>query len=557
MLKTLYIQNFALIDKLEVDFRSGFSVISGETGAGKSIILGALSLILGQRADSKTIKKDESKCVIEGCFDVSEYGLKEFFEKNDIEYDAENCLMRRELTITGKSRAFINDTPVGLNTLKELGCMLIDIHSQHQNLLLSDASFQLRVVDILANNKTLLENYRKEFSLFRKYKAALKEVTARINKDKEEADYVRFQYDQLSDARLVEDEQPALENELNTLSHAEEIKTNLFRVNGALSDGEGAILDGVRDILHTLNQVSRIYAEATDWHKRLESNYIDLKDIAAEIESASENIEYNPQKQLQVEGRLSLIYSLQQKHRVKSIAELLTIQTELEERLTGIESSDEELHIIQEKLEEKQQIVTQLAEKLTESRRKASKAIAAQLAERVAILGIPNAKIELRFEPKTQPDEFGAEAVWFYFSANKNTAMQPVSEIASGGEISRLMLCIKAMIANAGGLPTIIFDEIDTGVSGEIADKMGVIMWEMSKNMQVISITHLPQIASKGEQHYRVYKEDLNESTYTRLRELKQEERTAEVARMLSGAELTQAALLNAQELINQWKKAK
>jgi len=557
MLKSLYIQNFALIDKLEVDFRSGFSVISGETGAGKSIILGALSLILGQRADTKAIKKDENKCVIEGCFDVSEYGLTEFFEKNDIEFDPGNCLMRRELTITGKSRAFINDTPVGLNLLKELGCMLIDIHSQHQNLLLSDASFQLRVVDILANNRTLLENYRKEFSLYRKYKAALKEVTARINKDKEEADYIRFQYDQLSDARLVEDEQPALENELNTLSHAEEIKSNLFRITGVLSEGESSILDAVRDILHTLNQVSRIYAEADDWRKRLDSNYIDLKDIAAEIESASENIEYNPQKQLQVEERLSLIYSLQQKHRVKTIADLLAIQAELEERLTGIDSSDEELQIIQAKLEEKQVVVSQLAQKLTESRKKASESIAAQLAERVALLGIPNAKIELHFEPKSQPDEFGAEAVWFYFSANKNSTMQPVSEIASGGEISRLMLCIKAMIANAGGLPTIIFDEIDTGVSGEIADKMGAIMWEMSQNMQVISITHLPQIASKGEQHYRVYKEDINESTYTRLRELKQEERTAEVARMLSGAELTQAALLNAQELINQWKKAK
>ncbi len=558
MLRSLFIQNYALIDRLEVDFREGFSVITGETGAGKSIILGALSLILGQRADSKSIKQGENKCIIEGCFDISAYdGLAGFFEENEIEYDVEHCILRRELMASGKSRAFINDTPVSLTQLKDLGGVLIDIHSQHQNLLLTDASFQLRVLDLMAGNQLLLENYREEYQLYKQYRSKLKQLTDQSNREKEEEDYLRFQFNQLREAGLAENEQEELEREQDLLNHAEEIKGNLFKMSQFLNSDDGGVIHLLREAVTVAGSVARIYPGGEDLLKRLESNYIDLKDLASEAESSADEIEFNPERLAFVEERLSLIYQLQQKHRVKTVAELLALQQQLEERIMAIDSSDEELQKMAVKLEQQYGVVCKLADELTAKRKDYAPKLAKELTLKVIPLGMPHARIELAFEDKKQPDENGAEAVNFLFSANKNGHLQPVAEIASGGEVSRLMLCLKALIAWASALPIIIFDEIDTGVSGEIADKMGVIMWEMAQTMQVISITHLPQIASKGNHHYKVYKEDNEHSTSTRLRKLEFEDRTAEVARMLSGAELTQAALDNAQELINQWKRTK
>ncbi|MDD2799276.1 MAG: DNA repair protein RecN [Bacteroidales bacterium] len=557
MLKSLFIQNYALIDRLEVSFQDGFSVITGETGAGKSIILGALSLILGQRFDSKSIKDGANKCIIEGCFDISAYKLAAFFEENEIEYDTENCLLRRELLVSGKSRAFINDTPVSLVQLKDLGLMLIDIHSQHQNLLLSDADFQLRVLDLMANNKELLLNYQTEFKLYKQYKSNLKQLIEKADAEKKEEDYLRFQYNQISEIGLRSGEQEELEHEQNTLTHAEEIKGNLFKINALLSNDESGAIGRLREAVQLLSSVSKVYAAGEEMFKRLESNYIDLKDLNAEIEDDIEKVEFNPERLLQVEERLGAIYSLQQKHRVKSVEELLDLQDQFEARIQTIDSSDEEVQKMTLQVEQQLQKVSELANQLTKKRKQAAPKLANELTERVSPLGMPNVKIEAEFESKKQLDEYGSEGVTILFSANKNASLKPVSEIASGGEISRLMLCIKAMIAGASALPTIIFDEIDTGVSGEIADKMGAIMWEMAQNMQVVSITHLPQIASKGNHHYRVYKEDNEVATATRLTPIKEQDRTVEIARMLSGAELTQAALNNAQELINQWKKTK
>lgn len=557
MLKSLFVQNYALIDRLEIDFHEGFSVITGETGAGKSIILGALSLILGQRADSKSIKQGENKCVIEGYFDISAYSLQGYFAENDIEYDATTTILRRELMASGKSRAFINDTPASLNQLRELGARLIDIHSQHQNLLLSDNSFQLRVLDLMAVNQSLLEKYGVEFQLYKKYKSELKLLIEQSQKEKEEEDYLRFQYSQLSEANLVEGEQEELEKEQEMLNHAEEIKGNLYKICQLLNNDDGGVVQLLREALNVAGATSRVYADGEDLAKRIESNYIDLKDLASESESLAEGIEFNPERLSYIDERLSLIYQLEQKHRVKTMAELLAIQQELDNRLSLIDNSDEELGKLTALVDQQFAVITGLAAELSERRKKYAPRLAKELMLKVTPLGMPHAKIELSFETKKQLDENGAERVDLLFSANKNGQLQPVADIASGGEVSRLMLCLKALIADAKALPIIVFDEIDTGVSGEIADKMGVIMWEMSQVMQVISITHLPQIASKGTHHYKVYKEDNEHSTATRLRIMDKNDRTAEVARMLSGAELTQAALENAQELINQWKRAK
>ena len=557
MLKSLYIQNYALIDRLEVDFQDGFSVITGETGAGKSIILGALSLILGQRFDSKSIKDGESKCVIEGCFAISEYNLSAFFEENEIEYDADNCLLRRELLVSGKSRAFINDTPVSLNLLKDLGVMLIDIHSQHQNLLLSYAAFQLRVLDLLASNNVLLAHYQTEYKFYKQQKSSLKQLIEQAEADKKEEDYLRFQFNQINEIRLETGEQESLEEEQNMLTHAEEIKGNLFKINAILSDDESGVIQKLRETIQLLSSITKVFPKGEELLQRMESNYIDIKDLNLEIEDDSDKIEFNPARLAEVEERLGLIYSLQQKHRVKTIEELLALQNEFEAKIQAIDSSDEAVQKMSRLVEEQLKVITELAKQLTHNRAKSAPLLTQELVNRVAPLGMPNVRIELEFEPKKQLDEFGSESVSFLFSANKSSSPKPVSEIASGGEVSRLMLCIKAMIAGASALPTIIFDEIDTGVSGEIADKMGAIMWEMAQNMQVMSITHLPQIASKGNHHYRVFKEEDDKTTYTRLIRIEEEDRKVEIARMLSGAELTQAALNNAQELINEWKKAK
>ena len=539
MLKSLFIRNFVLIDSLDIKFDKGFSVITGETGAGKSIILGALSLVLGQRADGKSIKNGSEKCVIEAVFDVSRYKLEEFFLTNDLEYDAEICILRRELFASGKSRAFVNDSPVPLSVVKELGSRLIDIHSQHQNLLLGDNRFQLKVIDVMAENDILLILYRKEYSRYQSLKKELKELTEKALQTKQEEDYVRFQLEQLADAGLVAGEQEELEQELETLSHAEEIKGSLYKITRLLDGEEQGAVQLIKEALSTADSLERYYPKAKEIAERLRSAYIDMNDLASETEVLKEDIEFNPERLDWVNERLNTLYTLEQKHRVSKV-----------EQLKEIDSFDEQIESLKKQLEVSHQELLQQAAVLSEQRKIASKAIASQLVEMVVPLGMPNTRFAIDFVPKQEPESDGMDEIRFMFSANKSAELQPVAQTASGGEISRLMLCIKAMIAGFTALPAIIFDEVDTGVSGDIADKMGDIMQELGTKMQVFAITHLPQIAAKGKDHYFVYKEDTDERTVTRIRKMNKEERVKEIARMLSGASLTSASIANAKELL-------
>lgn len=550
MLKSLYIKNYALIDSLEIDFESGFSVITGETGAGKSIILGALSLILGQRADIKAIKQGEAKCVIEGVFDVSAYDLKSFCEEKGIEYDPDSYILRREILSTGKSRAFINDSPVSLNDLKELGSQLIDIHSQHQNLLLSDSRFQMQVVDALAGNKNLLKEYQVAFYQYKQAEKALEELKEQIRKSKEEEDYLRFQFEALSEADLQNGEQEELEDELETLNHAEEIKSALYRIHNLLSGDERGIVSGLKESLNSVHSLTKVYHKADEISQRLDTAYIDLKDLSAEVERYANDVEYNPERMEYIQSRLDLIYSLQKKHHLNSIPELLGLYEELKDKIRNIESSDEQVETLEKDVQEKYRKVLSLAKDLSGRRQNIIPGFEKNLMDRIAYLGMPNIRFKCELTSRNEPGIYGTDELTFLFSANKNVPLQPVASIASGGEISRLMLCLKSMIAGATALPTIIFDEIDTGVSGEIADKMGQIMLEFGKNMQVIAITHLPQIAAKGKVHYKVYKSDDEISTNTNLDQLSDEERLDEIARMLSGSIVTDAAIQNAKVML-------
>ena len=550
MLKSLFIRNFVLIDSLDIKFDKGFSVITGETGAGKSIILGALSLVLGQRADGKSIKNGSEKCVIEAVFDVSKYKLEEFFHSNDLEYDAEVCILRRELFASGKSRAFVNDSPVSLTVIKELGSRLIDIHSQHQNLLLGDNRFQLKVIDVMAENDILLILYRKEYSHFLSLKRELKELVEKAAQTKQEEDYVRFQLEQLTDACLIAGEQDELEQELETLSHAEEIKGSLYKVTQLLDGEEQGAVQLIKEALSTVDSLERYYPKAKEIAERLRSAYIDMNDLSSETEVLKEDIEFNPERLEWVNDRLNTLYSLEQKHRVSTVEELIELQNKYEEQLKEIDSFDELIEALKKQLEVSHHELLQQATVLSEQRKIASKAIASQLVEMIMPLGMPNTRFAIDFVAKPEPESDGMDEIRFLFSANKSAELQPVAQTASGGEISRLMLCIKAMIAGFTALPAIIFDEVDTGVSGDIADKMGEIMQDLGAKMQVFAITHLPQIAAKGKEHYFVYKEDTDERTVTRIKKLNKEERVKEIARMLSGASLTGASIANAKELL-------
>lgn len=550
MLRSLYIKNYALIDSLEIDFESGFSVITGETGAGKSIILGALSLILGQRADIKAIKQGESKCVIEGSFDVSAYDLRAFCEEKGIEYDPDSYILRREILSTGKSRAFINDSPVSLTDLKELGSQLIDIHSQHQNLLLSDTRFQMQVVDALAGNKELLSRYQQAFHQYKQSEKALAELREAVRKSKEEEDYLRFQIESLTEAALQEGEQEELENELETLTHAEDIKSALFKIHSLLSDDDKGIVLGLKEGLNTSQQLAKVYARSEEISERLQTAYIDLKDLASEMDKLANDVEFNPERLAFIESRLDLIYTLQKKYHVNAVSELLTLYEEFKQKIENIESSDQQVEALEKEVHEKSEKVFALAKQLTDSRTSITDSFEKDLTDRVAYLGMPNIRFRSEIITEKHPNIYGLDSVLFQFSANKNVPLQPVAEIASGGEISRLMLCLKSMIAGATALPTIIFDEIDTGVSGEIADKMGEVMREFGKNMQVLAITHLPQIAAKGKAHYKVYKSDDEHTTTTNLVRLSDEERLTEIARMLSGSTVTEAAIQNAKVML-------
>lgn len=550
MLKQLYIKNFTLIDELNISLYPGFSVITGETGAGKSIILGAIGLLLGNRADSKAIKAGRDRCVIEAHFDLSRYGMQKFFDDNDIDYDADDTIIRRELTAAGKSRAFINDTPVPLTRMRELGEQLVDIHSQHQNLLLQKEDFQLNVVDIIAQDADQLKVYQKEYYAYRKAKELLEELKAEIAKNRENEEFMRFQHKELDDANLQEGELEQLEQEAETQSHSEDIKTALYEADSALSGDDDSILDKLKNATHHLENICDVYPSMADVAGRMQSSYIELKDIAQEISSSVDHVEFDPNRLDAINTRLDKLYTLQQKFHVETVTELIATRDRIAEQLSHIDNGDEDI-------EEKEKEVAALlakAEKqaalLTSIRQKSAKAIEKEMKGRLIPLGIPNVRFEIAFAEKPLSGN-GADKVSFLFSANKSTQLQPVSQVASGGEIARVMLSLKAMISGAVKLPTIIFDEIDTGVSGKIAEKMADIMEEMGlQNRQVLSITHLPQIAAKGSHHYKVLKEETENGTISHMKELNNQERIEEIAQMLSGSDITQAALANAKELL-------
>lgn len=524
MLRSLYIQNYALIEQLDIRLENGFSVITGETGAGKSIILGAIGLLLGQRADVKAIRRGASKCIIEARFEIAAYGMQPFFEANDLEYEDE-CILRREVYASGKSRAFINDTPASLAQMKELGEMLIDVHSQHQNLLLNKEGFQLNVLDILAHNDGALSVYADCYGSWKKAQQQLEELIARAERDKADEDFVRFQLEQLEEANLTAGEQEELEQEAELLSHAEDIKAGLYRVGQGLSADEGGLLPLLNDCLSTMQSMRKVYPAAEELSERLESSYIELKDIAQEVAGREEEVEFNPARLDEVNARLNLIYTLQQKHRVSTVDELLTLQEEYASRLSAITSSDDQIEDLKQQCADLYNKVKQQAAVLTESRVAAAREVEKQMASRLVPLGMPNVRFQVEVGARKEPGVHGADTVSFLFSANKNGTLQSISSVASGGEIARVMLSLKAMIAGAVKLPTIVFDEIDTGVSGEIADRMADIMQEMGdSNRQVISITHLPQIAARGRVHYKVYKEDNENETNSHIRRLTDEE---------------------------------
>jgi len=552
MLTSLYICNYALISELKIDFDKGFSVITGETGAGKSIILGALSLILGQRAETKFVKKDTEKCVIEAEFDISNYKkLKYFFENNDIDDTGKSCIIRRELISSGKSRAFVNDTPVSLTVLRDLSIQLIDIHSQFDNLMLSNDGYQLEVVDVVANNNDLLKKYAAEYNDWQELLVELKKLEKMAEKSAMELDFIQFQFTQLNDAKLDENEQELLESEQETLVHAEEIKAELTNAT-MLLDEENSVLPLLKEVIAGVMKVKNYISGSDAWIERLQSCYIDIKDIKSELGTFADKVEFNPSRLEWIETRLSELYTLQKKYKVNSVAELIEIRNEFEKQLLKIESFDEEIEKSKSMIALAAENLKQTAKQLTESRKKAVQPIEKYMVSQLVKLGIVNAqfKVDMRQVSDFLPN--GTDEISFLFSANKNREVQPVQMVASGGEMSRLMLSIKSLIANKTDLPSIIFDEIDTGVSGEIAHRVGEIMQTMSKEMQVITITHLPQIAAKSAHHYRVFKDDSGEQSQTRIVKLSNEERATEIAQMLSGKNISQAALQNARELLGQ-----
>lgn len=550
MLQQLYIHNFTLIDKLDIHFSSGFSVITGETGAGKSIILGAIGLLLGNRADARLVKAGTDKCIVEAHFDISRYDMQQFFIDNDIDYEPDDCIMRRELRANGKSRAFINDTPVSLTTARELGEQLVDIHSQHQNLLLQKDDFQLSVVDIIANNSKELQQYRTTYREYSDTKAALKKLEEQIAANRANEDFLRYQAKELADANLVAGELSELEQEVETLSHTEDIKTALYSADETFSNDNGGIISSCKSAISRLSTITEVYPPVRELADRLDSAYIELKDIAHDISSLADNVDYDPQRLEVASSRLDALYSLQQKHHVETIEELIALRDNILHQLSHIDNADEELDALKAKVNELLAICTTKAKALTATRQKAAKKIEQQITDRLIALGMPNTRFEVRIEEKPLSND-GADKPAFYFSANKNTPLQPVAQVASGGEIARVMLSLKAMISGAVKLPTIIFDEIDTGVSGRVAEMMAQIMKEMGdSNRQVISITHLPQIAALGSNHYKVEKTDTADGTTSTMRQLTPEERITELAQMLSGSNITDAAIQNARSLL-------
>ena len=550
MIRHLYIRNFTIIEELDIDLFPGFSVITGETGAGKSIVLGAIGLLKGQRADSKMIRHGADRCVVEAHFDLSKYDMQAFFTDNDIDYDAADCIVRREITSAGKSRAFINDTPVSLAILKELGESLIDVHSQHQNLLLGRQDFQLSVVDIIADSHKELADYREAYALMKDRERELKRVKEEIETNRSKADFMQYQYDELDAAKLIDGEQDELEQKAERMSHSEEIKTALYEADNSLSADDTGAITLLRSARSALNQVEKVLPIAGELAARMDSAYIELKDIAQEISGQLEEVDFNPADLDSVNNRLDKIYSLEKKYHVESVGELIALRDELERQLGDIENTDERLNELQAAVDKATAKCRKLADVLSGKRMKSAKAIQTEVMDRLVSLGMPNVRFEIQITQDNLSAN-GQDTIDFLFSANKNGTLQQVAQVASGGEIARLMLSLKAMISGAVKLPTIIFDEIDTGVSGKIAEKMAQIMKEMGDcERQVISITHLPQIAALGSTHYKVFKEDTADGTVSRMQLLTDDERVNEIAQMLSGSNITEAAISNAKALL-------
>lgn len=550
MLKQLYIKNYALIDLLDINFESGFSVITGETGAGKSIILGAIGLLLGQRADSKSIKQGAEKCVIEAHFDLSRYEMKAFFDQNDLEYDGDDTIVRRELTSAGKSRAFINDEPVALSLMKELGDQLVDVHSQHQNLLLGKQDFQLEVIDIVADDVSLMRRYRESYERMHATECELENMRQEIARNQQQADFLRFQYNELDAARLVDGEQDELEQKQERMTHAEDIKQALYEADTLLMNESVGAVGALRKAASSLRSIEHVLPELKDLAERLNSCYIEAKDVATDVSGQLEDVDFDPAELDQVNARLDKIYDLEKKHRVETIDELVSLRDNLKRQLDAIDNSDESLSSLEQRLSEERDVAKQLAEELTKKRLEASRLIYKQMIASLQLLGMPRVTFQIQID-KADLGPKGQDRVAFLFSANASTPLLPISQVASGGEIARVMLSLKALISGVVKLPTIIFDEVDTGVSGKIAEQMAQIMSEMGHHgRQVISITHLPQIAAKGCAHYKVYKEETDNGTKSHMLRLNHDERVNEIAQMLSGSDISSAAIENARQLL-------
>lgn len=551
MLKHLHIENYALIKSLDIDFDKGFSVITGETGAGKSILLGAIGLLTGDRADMSAIQTGKQRCVLEATFVPDQYGLESFFEDNDLDYDPTECIVRRELTANGKSRAFINDTPTTISALKRLGASLIDIHSQHQNLLLGQEDFQFSVLDTVSGEGTLLQKYTEAYRKWRQTTKALADAQDSLANGRKDEDYLRFQLNELQSFQPQPGEDDELKQQCDILEHAQDIKVALSQGYCLLSEGETPVLESLRQVRNQISSLQKFFPQAEELTERLESCRLELQDISSTLESEAESIEYDPHRLEQMQMRQDTLFSLEQKHRVDSSDQLISIMQQLEQQLDQIDNSDEHIRQLQEQEKKALQELHTLAEKLTKVRHKAAKTVEKEIVSSLKHLGMPNVRFQVGFTPTDSPTPNGMDKVAFLFSANLGSDMQNISQVASGGETARVMLSLKALLSGVVSLPTIIFDEIDTGVSGHIAEAMAHIMHNMGQQgRQVISITHLPQIAALGQNHYKVWKEDSESYTRSHISALTQEQRVTEIANMLSGSNVSAEAINNARALL-------
>ena len=552
MLKHISIRNFALIERVEVDFSAGFSVITGETGHGKSVFLGAISMLLGQRSDAKAIREGADRCVIEGCFDISDFAMQGWFEENDLDYDSE-CIVRREVATSGRSRAFVNDTPVSVSQLKELGARLVDIHSQHQNLLLGDRNYQLRVLDVLSGNKVLLGNYKERYDEYRALNSELKKLKEVLENSRRDEEWLRFQLEELEDAKLSEGEVEALEQEMSELSHAEEIQAALYGAYNGINGDENNLLQALRESANVLSRISSHYGAANEMSERLENCYIELKDCCCEIEQRAERVQYSPDRLDFVERRLAMIYDLQKKHRVDSVSALMALAADFSSRLDKIECGDDDIRTLERRIDALGKELTSLAGEISKSRKESAMHLQKEMVAILVNLGMPMIRFEVDFAATDGFTSLGCDVITFLFSANSSSAPQPLCDVASGGEMARVMLALKSLVASNGSQPTLIFDEVDTGVSGVLAERMGRMMQQMGcANRQVLSITHLPQVAALGTRHYKVHKEETANGTVTDIIELAQQERVREIAQMMSGEVLTDAAINAANLLLSQ-----